>query len=223
MGMSRSLNPKYADDRKTPAGRLTNSELGMVMLAQLAESIERYRPRRNNQANVAEAVQELLRVAKHRARATGQSLGQVLRDHRDALEEGGQKSNLVLQTSRSREKDKPREAMHAAMALQDERRAEHQPSAMMKATARVVESAEEKEDVEHVYEKFPDLRPPSHVATNTSVARRPAPRHKEGGSNPNADFLRLMAPPAPPRKNAPALRLKHNPAGGGGMHNPHRL
>ena len=104
------------------------------------------------------------------------------------------------------------------MALQDERRATHEPSAMLQATARVVDRR-----TGHLvpYVEREELRPPRHVSTSTSVARRPAPRHTQGGTNPNADQLRLMAPPAPPRQTT--IALMHNPEGGGGMHNPHVL
>tara|TARA_Y100000004_G_scaffold185971_1_gene236863 strand:+ start:523 stop:1209 length:687 start_codon:yes stop_codon:yes gene_type:complete len=193
-------------------------EIGMLMLAQLAESIERYRPRRNNQTDVSEQVEELLRVARARARKTGQSLGQVLRDHRDALEEGGEKSKFVLTTTNSRSEHASNAKVHAAMELQDQRRAQHQPSAFLAATARVVDRR-----TEHLvpYVEREELRPPAHVATSTSVARLPAPRHHAGGQNPNAEQLRLMAPPdALVNQSKRPMALKHNPEGGGGMHNP---
>jgi hypothetical protein len=216
--MVRSLDPQYFDDRTEPGRRLNNMEIGMLMLAKLAESIEKYRPKRNNHTNVAEAVESLLKAAKARSRATGQSVSEVLREHRDALEEGGGTSKYVISASDSRQHGSSSSAMHAAMALQDERRATAEPSAISQAAASAVD-AREGRLVPYARE---ELRPPSHVGTSTSVARRPAARHSAGGSNPNADHLRLMAPPAPPRAQRP-LKLKHNPEGGGGMHNPHTL
>ena len=57
---------------------------------------------------------------------------------------------------------------------------------------------------------------------NTSVQRLPAPRDSMGGMNPNADRLRLMAPPkALPAKTV--LPLLYNPHDGGGVHNPVNL
>ena len=56
-----------------------------------------------------------------------------------------------------------------------------------------------------------------------SVAKRPALLDSMGGDTPNADRLRLMEKPAPPKKGKSAMRLMHNPSGGGGFHNPHTL
>ncbi len=56
-----------------------------------------------------------------------------------------------------------------------------------------------------------------------SVARRPALLDSMGGDTPNADRLRLMERPAPPRTKGKAMKLMHNPSGGGGYHNPHVL
>jgi hypothetical protein len=229
--MVRSLAYDDLDDRKEPGRRLTNMELGMVMLAQLAESIEQHRPRRNNQTNVAEKVEALIRVARQKARATGRSLGQVLREHRDALEDGGRNSRFLLNTSGSGDRPSASAGVHAAMALQDQRRAEEQPSAMMQMYGEEVErqtghlvpvpveTSGPKYGYQTAEERADALRPPSHVATHTGVTRPPAQRHTQGGQNPNADHLRLMEPPraTPGRKT---LTLMHNPSSGGGMHNP---
>jgi len=238
--MVRSIRPQDFDDRKEPGRRLTNMEIGMLMLTKLAESIERYKPKgARNQTEIAERVEELLRVAKHRARATGQTIGQVLRDHRDALEDQGGKNKFVLTTSDSKKAETENAKMHVAMALQDERRATQQVHPMIKATGRIVDAEvarldRNKEIAFDPYLALPpppgldrdELQPPSHVGTNTSVTRRAAPAHKltlqEGTSNPNADHLRLMAPPTSKKKQK-GLYLLDNPEGGGGMHNPHQL
>ena len=61
------------------------------------------------------------------------------------------------------------------------------------------------------------------TAAGPSVARLPAPLDSMGGDTPNADRLRLKEKPAPPRSGGSMMKLKHNPAGGGGFHNPHAL
>jgi hypothetical protein len=162
------------------------------------------------------AVEELLRAAKHRARATGQTVAQVLQEHQEALEEQEVSSKFVAQTGGYSGAHESGKDVRDAMLSQDERRASHTFSQLTLAAARAVDSAESSRMVVP-YVAREELRG---AEQNTSVLRLPAAADRIGGETPNADRLRLMAPPQAPKQPSRPLKLRHNPSGGGGMHNP---
>lgn len=186
-------------------------EIGVVVLAKLAESIEKYRPNADVTREEA-AVRELLRVARHRARATGQSVKTVLQNHRKALEQNpsAPDAKFVLSSSHGREhnntahrREAEREAMNAAMALQDDRRASHTVSRKTQLVAEAVdarEAARDRRGQPRIGYVRPELQPPSDVGRSTGVLRLPAPR----------DTLVPIS-----------MRLKDTQVGG--MHNPMEL
>tara|TARA_B100000073_G_scaffold346442_1_gene357864 strand:- start:1382 stop:1993 length:612 start_codon:yes stop_codon:yes gene_type:complete len=190
------------------------------MLARLAESIEYYRPQRRGNREVA-AVEELLRVAKQKARATGKSLGQVLRDHREALQEGRTRSKFILSTSNSHSIPKSNENVRQAMEEQDARRAEQRLNPGLRYVAEQVEREEASRMIvphptrqvgpNNVIIERPELAIPDHVSTSASVTRRPARSYGRSQEAHHSDHLRLMAPPSSDH-HGPPLRLTHNRA-----------
>tara|TARA_B110000046_G_scaffold143506_1_gene150490 strand:- start:274 stop:966 length:693 start_codon:yes stop_codon:yes gene_type:complete len=230
--MVRSLNPIDGDNRTEPGRRLSNTQIGELMLLKLAESIERHRPKGKNRS--MEAVEALLASARRRARATGLSVSEVLRQHQDAIE-ANSGDGRFLQTVGKYNKVESANQLHALMDEQDDRRKTVRVSKLTKAAAKAVEANEarfhlvpvptatygRKHGEQSAAERADYLRIPSHVSTSTSVMKAPARRDTMGGMVPNADRLRLTEKPVVNRKSV--LRLMDKPGGGGGMHNPHRL
>lgn len=221
--MVKSLDITHGDFSRQPGRRLNNAEIGMLMLAKLAESMERYRPQNARTAPVA-AVEELLRTAKSTARRTGQTVRQVLRNHQEALEAGGQHSKFILTPGNASGPSRDNSNIETAMALQDERRATHEFSEGTRAAGQMADLHDASRQIMPYVERE-ELRPRSTHATGALAL--PAPRHSMGGSNPNADLLRLTdnrtVAQIEARQPSRPLRLRHTEPDGGGTHNPHLL
>ena len=192
-------------------------DIGQLALAALARSVERYKGQFGVHRTVA-AVEELLRAAKDRARRSGKTVSQVLREHQDALEQHDMSGKFLVHTGNYGGAHEQGAEVRGAMLLQDERRAAHTFSALTTAAARAVDTAEASRTLVPYVERD-ELNVPQQ---NTSVMRLQAAADRIGGETPNADRLRLMAPPPAPKRSRP-LKLKHNPSGGGDMHNPYAL
>ena len=232
--MVRSLDPAHFDTRKEGTRRLNNMQIGELMLAKLAESIERHRPRGKNRP--MEAVEALINAARHKARATGKTVKQVLQEHQNALEQNaGAGDGRFISTVGKYNKLETANELHALMDEQDDRRKHVRVSKLTKAAAKAVEANEaryhlvpvptatygSKYGEQSATDRAEALKIPAHVSTTTSVMKAPARRDTMGGMVPNADRLRLTEKPVVNRKSV--LRLMDKPGGGGGMHNPHRL
>lgn len=210
-----SLDPRYSSFKRQPGHRYTDYDIGGLAVAALARSVERYQAQFSVHRTVS-AVEELLRAAKHRARQTGQSVSQVLKEHQAALEAQTGNSQFLLSTSNYGGQTERGQAVRDAMLLQDDRRRQHEFSALTTAAARAVDAAENSRMLVPYVERE-ELRVPQ---ASTSVMRLPAAADSMGGDTPNADRLRIMGPPAEPRERQRPLRLRDDRAGGGGFHNP---
>ena len=209
-----SLDPRYSSFKRQSGRRHTDYDVGALAVAALARSIERHKAKLDVHRTVS-AVEELIRAAKHRAKKTGQTVDQVLEEHQEALEEGGGEHRFLASTSNYGGPSDSGGALREVMTAQDQRRRGHQFSALTTAAARAVDAAEEARMVVPYVERR-ELHVPQ---ASTSVARLPAAVDRMGGDTPNADRLRIMGPPAVRERTRP-LKLKHNPASGGGFHNP---
>ena len=239
-------NPSYSTqyglssipDQVEPDRKMTNMTIGMVMLANLARSIARHAPTKRFTDNVADQVKTTMDKARKRAKETGKSLDTILRMNEEALRANKLDSKFVLDKSsnsnqRSNATTQWDRAKERELDAQDERRKAYKPSYEMELHASVLEQQERLEEAEmdaalgiEPMNPRPELLPPSHVSTDTRMVRRPAPRENFGREyntqTPNADRLRYNEAPGR-RETKEVFRLKHNPSGGGGMHNPHEL
>ena len=221
--MVRSLDPRYNDFRVEPGRRISNHDLGTLMTSVIAESVEQYRGQFGVHATV-KAVEELLRAAKARARKTGQTTSQVLREHREALEERvsgsgfeGKANKFLTGGAQDHRGSGSSTAVQQVMDEQDKRRAS---ITFSKHTTDIARDIEELEASRQVVLYNPNNTPPN--PHTSGVLRPPAPRHHMGGDMPNADHLRIMHKPQGAKvfDSSKPLKLKHNPTGGGGFHNP---
>ena len=236
--MVRSFDPHYRDFR-TERGRIrTNYAIGEMMLVSLAESIEYYKPKpMSARDRPSEAAMNLIRAARKRARQEGKSAGQVLNEHRNALESYGDSSGRFVEDAKDEAFDTANQAQsaefNAEMDRQDRDRASRQPGTMLEVAGSRIDARGGLAPVFHdpTHEMAAE-RTAILGQRGTQVNRRPAARDTMGGVNPNADRLRLTSMPrerggiyneegvmidfVPP----PPLQLMHNPSGGGGFHNP---
>ena len=196
-----SLDPNYASFKTTPGRRHSDFDIGQMAVAALARSVERYKGQFAVHRTVS-AVEELLRAAKIRARREGKTVSHVLREHQDALEHQDASSKFIVQTGDYGGANESGHNVSGAMVLQDERRAEHTFSSVTAAAARAVDSAESARMLVPYVERE-ELYVPE---PSTSVMRLPALAHRLGGDTPNADHLRLMAPPPTARESSDPSR-----------------
>lgn len=227
-----SLDPGYANEpgfeHRPIAGRrgMSDVDIGRKMAVALALSIEEYRDTYNKHrglsraaADVSRSVEDLIKVAQKEARRRGVPLKQVLREHQRQLESGGGAGGrFVQQTTGYGGKDTRDDEQREIMEAQDERRSKAKLSVGTKRAALAVDRDERQRQV-MLFDPTVGAPPPS---AGPSVMRRPPALHHLGGDTPYADQLRLTAPPAETKEGS-VLKLKHNPAGGGGFHNPHTL
>ena len=236
--MVRSFDPHYRDFR-TERGRIrTNYAIGEMMLVSLAESIERYRPQDiSARRRPAQAVRDLLKAARVRAKKEGKTVNQVLKEHRNALESYDESSGRFVEDAKDEAFDTANQGQsaefNAEMDRQDRDRASRQPGTMLAVAGSRIDARGGLAPVFHdpTHEMAAE-RTAILGQRGTQVNRRPAARDTMGGVNPNADRLRLTSMPrerggiyneegvmidfVPP----PPLQLMHNPSGGGGFHNP---
>ena len=231
--MVRSFDPHYRDFR-TERGRIrTNYAIGEMMLVSLAESIEYYKPKpMSARDRPSRAAYDLIRAARKRARQEGKSAGQVLNEHRNALESYGDPVDLESYGSTGRfVEDAKDEAFdtanqaqsaefNAEMDRQDRDRASRQPGTMLAVAGSRIDARGGLAPVFHdpTHEMAAE-RSAILAQRGTQLNRRPAARDTMGGVVPNADRLRALMPPQEFKSDTP-LQLMHNPSGGGGFHNP---
>ena len=227
-----SLDPGYANEpgfeHRPISGRrgMSDVDIGRKMAVALALSIEEYSTTYNKHrglsraaADVSRSVEDLIKVAQKEARRRRVPLKQVLREHQRQLESGGGASGrFVQQTTGYGGKDTRDDEQRSVMEAQDKRRGKAKLSVETKRAALAVDREDRQRQVV-LFDPAMGAPPPS---AGPSVMRRPAALHDLGGDTPYADQLRLMAPPAETKQGS-VLKLKHNPAGGGGYHNPHLL
>ena len=122
-----SLDPKKASVRRVNLGhnrgttRFTDFDIGQMMLRDLAASFERHDPRNTLARNrPSAAAEELLQAARRRARRTGQTVDDVLKEHQKAIEDKYFESRMIQNTTGASEASSSNAAMHAAMDAQDQ-------------------------------------------------------------------------------------------------------
>ena len=233
-----SLDPRYQSDIHSRGQRFTNYAIGEMLIAELALSIEKYKDVFKTMEAPAEAARRLVKAARKKAARTGKTVGEVLEEHQEVVEdryEYGRRNRkrFIDQGKYAADRIQSNDDVYREMQRQDVRRAEHTFTPITAAAARQVDAIEASRHIIPVPEGgFPggqmSLPPPT-----SSVIRPPAKLDAMGGQTPNADRLLLTEGSArrndpivlyssPHRRNAP-LRLRHNPSGGGGFHNPHIL
>jgi len=172
--------PQGIDDSQEPDRKLTNMDIGRLMLADLAATIERLRPKGARHTDkVVEAVEDLIQVARQRARKEGKPTWQVLREHRNVIDGYGERGSKFLRSAKEENKteedDRHDLRRLRKMKEQDRRRDLHAPGTAAMSGARTVEYLETQANGLAPSGVRPELQPPSNVSTNTRVDKKPAP------------------------------------------------
>lgn len=234
--MVKSLNPRYRDHSVEHGRRESNYDIGEAMLATLAASIASYKSvYLSARHRPAQAAEDLLKAARHRARKEGKSVRQVLKEHIDALDAHDDASSKFILTTRDAKATGDQgqsSAFDSEMDRQDIDRANRPAGRLLGLVGKTIDARQglvvadwkPTSMAQAVTNEMADERLAIMRAggSGTLTDRRPAPRHAQGGVVPNADRLRMLAAPREHKSERP-LRLMHNPTGGGGYHNPHQL
>ena len=236
--MVKSLDPSYKD-YSTEDGRVyDNAGIGERMMAAYIVSLHEYEGRFDRRHQPAQAVLDLLKAAKKRAKREGKPVTLVLKEHMSTVEEnydsaGRQRRMLRTLTEDNATRVEGSDPVQEEMGRQDERRRQHihRLSETTYRAALLVEGIEASRTIiphptvvqlaDGTTVQRGELAGGSAASSSsTGVLALPAPRHEMGGMVPNANQMHLALQLR--EESAPLMLEQHqqqpsDPDGDGGQ------
>ena len=207
--MVKSINPRYNDYRKEDGRVYDNAGIGERMMAAYIVSLHEFEGRFGAKHRPAQAVLDLLKAAKKRARREGKPVTLVLREHMSTVEDnydsaGRQRRMLRTMTEDNVTRVEGSDPVQDEMGRQDERREQHRLTETTYRAALLVEGIEASRTIiphptvvqlaDGTTVQRGELAGGSAASSSSSgtgVLALPAPRHEMGGMVPNADQMHL--------------------------------
>lgn len=230
--MVKSIDPRYNDYRKEDGRVYDNAGIGERMMAAYIVSLHEFEGSFGARHRPAQAVLDLLKAAKKRARREGKPVTLVLREHMLAVEDnyddaGRQGRMLRAVTEDNVTRVEGSDPVQDEMGRQDDRRKQHRLTETTYRAALLVEGIEASRTIiphptvvqlaDGTTVQRGELARGGSTASSSSggtgVLALPARRHEMGGMVPNADQMHLAlqlreAPDPSPQSSAP-LMLEH--------------